>query len=174
MLKMHVLQIFSRNAAKSYRIAILTNFFWCMRSKHQWSTHPLLFFNPLMLVVTKGHTHLNKPASLSWRFAYVCMIFCHNQVLKGVLKFLEEKTHEIRYVLPAVFFEKAVLKIFGKLLQNHQRQNAYWKLTTMLNMSSGWLLVMRQHSNFPCERTGLKIFKACNLCWIWSLPRMFF
>ena len=45
--------------------------------------------------------------------------------LKGVLKFLEEKTHKIRNVLPAVFFEKAVLKIFGKLLQNHQRQNAY-------------------------------------------------
>ena len=45
--------------------------------------------------------------------------------LKGVLKFLEEKTHEIRYVLPTVFFEKAVLKIFGKLLQNHQRQNAF-------------------------------------------------
>ena len=45
--------------------------------------------------------------------------------LKGVLKFLEEKPHKIRNVLPAVFFEKAVLKIFGKLLQNHQRQNAY-------------------------------------------------
>ena len=44
--------------------------------------------------------------------------------LKGVLKFLEEKTHEIRYVLPTVF-EKAVLKIFGELFQNHQRQNAY-------------------------------------------------
>ena len=27
--------------------------------------HPVGFFNPLTLVVTKGHTYLNKPRSLS-------------------------------------------------------------------------------------------------------------
>ena len=28
-----------------------------MQSKSQWSTHAVVFINPLMLVVTKGHTH---------------------------------------------------------------------------------------------------------------------
>ena len=46
---------FSRNLAKIYRTAILTNFFRYMRTKSQWSTHPVVFFNLLMLVVTKGH-----------------------------------------------------------------------------------------------------------------------
>ena len=50
---------FSRNLAKIYRAAVLTNFFRCMQNKSQWSTYPLMFFNPLMLVVAKGHTYLN-------------------------------------------------------------------------------------------------------------------
>ena len=37
----------------------------CMQSKTQLITHPVVFFNLLMLVVIKGHTHLNKPESLS-------------------------------------------------------------------------------------------------------------
>ena len=28
-----------------------------MQSKSQWSTHAVVFINPLMVVVTKGHTH---------------------------------------------------------------------------------------------------------------------
>ena len=68
MLKMHCYRCFSRNLVKIYRTAILTNFFLCMRSKSQWSTYQVVFFNPLMLVVTKQHTYLNKPGSFSWRF----------------------------------------------------------------------------------------------------------
>ena len=67
--KCGVLQSFSRSLAKIYRTAILTNFFLCMWSKSQWSTQLMVFFNPLMLMVTKGHTHLNKPAIFRWRFA---------------------------------------------------------------------------------------------------------
>ena len=61
---------FSRNLAKIYRTAILTNFFLCMQSKSQWSTRQVLFLNSLMLVVTKRHTYLNKPESFSRR---ICM-----------------------------------------------------------------------------------------------------
>ena len=49
---------FSRNLAKMYRTAILTNFFQCMQNKCQWNTYAVVFFNPLMLVVTTGHTYL--------------------------------------------------------------------------------------------------------------------
>ena len=38
--------------------------------------------------------------------------------------------------MPTVFFQKAVLKISGKFLENHWQQSAYGKLITMLNMSS--------------------------------------
>ena len=69
MLKICCCRCFSWNLVKIYRVAILMNFFQCMRSKSQWSTHPVVFFNPLMLVATKGHTYLNKPESLSWRLA---------------------------------------------------------------------------------------------------------
>ena len=54
---------FSRNLVKIYRKAMLTNFFWCMRSKIQQSTHTVMFSNPLMLVVTKGHTYLESHSS---------------------------------------------------------------------------------------------------------------
>ena len=39
--------------------------FQCMRQKTQWHTHSVVFFYPSILVVTKGYTYLNKPASLS-------------------------------------------------------------------------------------------------------------
>ena len=58
----------SRNLAKIYKTTIFMNVFWCMWSKSEWSTPSVVFFNPLMLVFTKGHTYLNKPGSLSWRF----------------------------------------------------------------------------------------------------------
>ena len=37
--------------------------------------------------------------------------------LKGILESFKEKSDEIRSILPDVFFEKAVLKIFGKFLE---------------------------------------------------------
>ena len=40
------------------------------------------------------------------------------KVLKDVLK-IKEQSEEIRNVPPAVFFEKAVLKIFRKFLEKH-------------------------------------------------------
>ena len=52
MLKMCCYRCFSKNLVKIYRAAILTNSFKCMWSKSLWSTHPVVFFNPLMLVVT--------------------------------------------------------------------------------------------------------------------------
>ena len=33
---------FFRNLAKIYRTAILKNYFGCMPSKYQWSTHPVV------------------------------------------------------------------------------------------------------------------------------------
>ena len=35
------------------------NFLQFMQSKSQWSTHLVVFFNPLLLVVTKEHKYLN-------------------------------------------------------------------------------------------------------------------
>ena len=67
---------------------------------------------------------------------YVLLLPSGNKGLKGVLKVFKEQSHEIRSVTPAVFYEKAVLKIFVKFLEHHLQQNAYWKLITMLNMSS--------------------------------------
>ena len=55
---------FSRNLAKIYRTANLPNFFRCMQGKSQWGTYPVVFLDPLMLVVTKGHTYLNKLEAL--------------------------------------------------------------------------------------------------------------
>ena len=37
--------------------------------------------------------------------------------LKGVLKIFKEQSDEIRSILPAVFFEKTVLKGFRKFLE---------------------------------------------------------
>ena len=59
------------------------------------------------------------------------------KVLKDVLE-IKEQTDEIRSIPPAVFFEKAVLKIFRKL-EKHSRQSSYstylqtFNLVNMLN-----------------------------------------
>ena len=37
-----------------------------LRGKSQWSSHSVVFFNLLMLVVTKGHTYIKKSGSLSY------------------------------------------------------------------------------------------------------------
>ena len=69
--------------------------------------------------------------------------------LKGVPEILKEKSDEIRSVLPAVSFKKAVLKIFGKFLENHSRQSAYRKLIAMLNLTfvaDVFLRTSRQYS----------------------------
>ena len=42
--------------------------------------------------------------------------------LKGLLKIFKEQSHGISSIPPTVFFEKVVLKIFGKFLENHLRQ----------------------------------------------------
>ena len=47
---------FPRNLPKIYRTVILKNFFQYMNSKSQKRAHPVVFFNPLMLVVKKD-TH---------------------------------------------------------------------------------------------------------------------
>ena len=102
MVKMCCYKCFTRNLVKIYRTAILTNFFWCMQSKSQWSTHPVVFFNPLMLVVTKDtHIYLNKPGSLSWRFA--CGYCAHavgtleetDGLLKELIKSIKLVIHKI-------------------------------------------------------------------------------
>ena len=56
--------------------------------------------------------------------------------LKGVLEIFKEQSHEIKNVPQVVFFEKAVLKILGELLENYLRQSANWKPITMRNMCS--------------------------------------
>ena len=46
---------FYRNLSKIYRTAIA-----------KWNTHQVVFFIPLMLVLTKWHKYLNKPARIIW------------------------------------------------------------------------------------------------------------
>ena len=55
--------------------------------------------------------------------------------LKDVLEMFQKKDvlDKIRSIPSAVFFEKAVLKIFRKFLENNLWQSTYWKLITMLN-----------------------------------------
>ena len=81
---------FSRKLIKIYRKAILMNFFWCLWSKSQWSIYLMVFFNPSMLVVTKGHKYLNKTGSLSLRLPkYVWPLLPPGiKVLKGALKII--------------------------------------------------------------------------------------
>ena len=45
-------------------------------------------------------------------------LYYHSGVdgLKGALEFFKEKSDKIRSVTPTVFFEKAILKIFGKII----------------------------------------------------------
>ena len=45
--------------------------------------------------------------------------------LKGVLEIFKEQSDEIIGVPSAMFFEKPVLKIFGKFIENNLQQSAY-------------------------------------------------
>ena len=87
-----------------------------------------------MLVVTKGHTYLE--VLVEGLLEYVWHFVTGIKGLKGVLEIFKEWTDKIRSVPLVEFFEKAVLKNFEKFLENHLQQSAYWKLITMLNMSS--------------------------------------
>ena len=109
---------FFRNLVKIYRKAILKNFSRCMRSKSQWCTHSVVFFNPSMPVVIKGDAYLNKPASLSWRFAQVCMSFCYHQELKGwkiFWKFLRNNQTKLKG--EASYQLCSLKKLFWKFLE---------------------------------------------------------
>ena len=67
----------------------------------------MVFLNPFMVVVTKGHTYLNKPRSFSWRIAEVSMTFCYGQALKG-------------------------RRVFWKILRsNHTKSEAFCPLCTL-------------------------------------------
>ena len=75
--------------------------------------------NPGM-IVTKGHTYLNKLEVLSEGLLKCVWPFVTTipgvEGFKGVLEIFKDK---IRSVQPAVLFEKAVLEIFRKFLENH-------------------------------------------------------
>ena len=95
-----------------------------------------------MLLVTKGQTYLNKAASLSWTFCLSMYDFLLPPGIKGlkvILEIFKEQSHKISSVLPAVFFEKVVYKIFRKFLEKHLWQSSYsaylqtFKLVNMLN-----------------------------------------
>ena len=73
-----------------------------------------------MLVVTRGHTYLGV-----WLRMYDLLLPSGIEGLEGILEIFEEKSDEMRSVLSAVPFEKAVLKTFTKFLENHPRQNTY-------------------------------------------------
>ena len=50
---------FSRNFVKILQGSYFNKLFLLVQSKNQFSTHPVVFFNLLMLLVTSGHTYLN-------------------------------------------------------------------------------------------------------------------
>ena len=93
-----------------------------MRSKIQWSTHPGVLFNPLILVVTKEHTQTKLEVSVKFCLSMYDLLLPPGTLQKDVLKIFKEQSHEIRSVPPAVFLEKVVLEIFRKFLENHLRQ----------------------------------------------------
>ena len=91
--------------------------------KRKWNQlSQCVFFNPLMVIVTKGHTYLNKPEVLSEGLLKCVWPFVTTipgvEGFKGVLEIFKE-SDKIRSVQPAVLFEKAVVKIFRKFLENH-------------------------------------------------------
>ena len=63
-----------------------------MQSKSQWSTHPVVFINPLMLVVTKGHTHTETDLQTNLSLPHAV------KELKGVLETFKEESRNIRSV----------------------------------------------------------------------------
>ena len=84
-----------------------------MQSKGQRSTHPVVFINPLILVVTKGHTHTETDLQTN------ILLPQGVKELKGVVETFKEQSSNIRSVPLVVFFEKVALKIFEKFLENH-------------------------------------------------------
>ena len=84
-----------------------------MQSKSQWSTHLVVFINPLMLVVTKGQTHTETDLQTNLSLPQAV------KELKGVLETFKEQSRNIRSVPLAVFFENVAPKIFGKFPENH-------------------------------------------------------
>ena len=128
---------FSRNLAKIYRTSILTNFSRC-NTKQKPVEHLVVFLNLLMLVVIKGHTYLKKLAKFldGSLLKYDSSLLPDLKGLKCVLETFKEQSPEIRSVSPAVFLEKAALKIFRKSQGSRPWQSTYWKLITMLNLSS--------------------------------------
>ena len=84
-----------------------------MQSKSQRSTHPVVFINPLILVVTKGHTHTETDLQTNLSLPQGV------KELKGVVETFKEQSSNIRSVPLVKFFEKVALKIFEKFLENH-------------------------------------------------------
>ena len=84
-----------------------------MQSKSQRSTHPVVFINPLIFVVTKGYTHTETVLQTNLSLPQDV------NELKGVVETFKEQSHNIRSVPLVVFFEKVALKIFEKFLENH-------------------------------------------------------
>ena len=107
---------FSRNLVKIYRKAILTNFFWRMRSKSQQSTHPVMFSNPLMLVVTKGNTYLKSQSSHQ-----LCSV--KKLYWKIFRKFLENHLHHSAYwKLKAILNMSSVTNFFLRISPKYSEQ----------------------------------------------------
>ena len=73
----------------------------------------MVFINPLILVVTKGHTHTETDLQTN------ILLPQDVKELKGVVETFKEQSSNIRSVPLVVFFEKVALKIFEKFLENH-------------------------------------------------------
>ena len=103
---------FSRNMVKIYRTAILTNYFRCIKSKSQWSTHPVLFFNPLMLVVTdKIQTQTNLEVLVEGLLKYLWP-FLTTRVFKGLKGVLEK--HSLKNICDRAHISKFANLQVGK------------------------------------------------------------
>ena len=73
----------------------------------------MVFINPLILVVTKGHLHTETVLQINISLPQGV------KELKGVVETFKEQSHNIRSVPLLVFFEKVALKIFEKFIENH-------------------------------------------------------
>ena len=65
MLKMRLLQMFFRGTWSKVLEQLFSQTFSDVCEAKAGVTYLVVFFNPLMLVVTEGHTYLNKSGSLS-------------------------------------------------------------------------------------------------------------
>ena len=112
----------------------------CLRSKIQWSTHLMLFFNPLMLVLcwqNDIHTWTNLEVLIEGLPKYLWPLLPPGVTeLKDVLEVFKEYIIRQNQKRPTSC-EKALWKSSSETFwKNHLRQSTYWKLITMLNMSS--------------------------------------